>query len=247
MARREKKQKAGVPEWVLTYGDMMTLLLCFFILLAAFSELKKEDEFKVVAEIVRQSLGLSGGGGHLPTDDDPKLTMLQRLEQREIRQMMKQNTSAADDPGMDGRHSEVTRVREGWKFAVGGQIRFAPGSTQLTDASKANLNKIAELVKGYTNKIEIRGHASNRELMGQSAWRDLRELSYARAAAVEDYLISEEGGRVDPTRLRVVACADREPLVRRQYDDARHAANRRVEVLVMEAVVEDFNRPELLP
>ena len=38
MAKRRKKPEApGVPEWVVTYGDMMTLLLCFFVLLQAFS------------------------------------------------------------------------------------------------------------------------------------------------------------------------------------------------------------------
>ncbi|MCC5831245.1 MAG: OmpA family protein [Phycisphaeraceae bacterium] len=247
MIRRKPKKKATVPEWVLTYGDMMTLLLCFFILLAAFSELKKEDEFKIMAEIVRQSLGLAGGGGDLPTDDDPKLSMIERLEKRELRQMLKRNTSAADDPGIDGKHTQVTRIREGWKFVVGGSVTFAPGSVTLSDQAKDGLDNVVELIRGYTNKIEVRGHASNREMMGPSPWRDLRELSYARAAAVEDYLVSEEGGRIDPSRIRVVAVADREPLVRRQYDDAQHAANRRVEVLVMEAVVEDFTRPELNP
>jgi len=45
MAKRKPIQSPGIPEWVLTYGDLMSLLLCFFILLAAFSELKKEEDF----------------------------------------------------------------------------------------------------------------------------------------------------------------------------------------------------------
>ncbi len=40
--KRPKKQPPGVPEWVVTFGDMMALLLCFFILLQMFSELKKD-------------------------------------------------------------------------------------------------------------------------------------------------------------------------------------------------------------
>ena len=40
--RRAKPAVPGVPEWVVTFGDMMSLLLCFFILLQMFSELKKD-------------------------------------------------------------------------------------------------------------------------------------------------------------------------------------------------------------
>ena len=42
MAKKGRPPPPGVPEWVVTYGDLMSLLLCFFILLAAFSEIKQE-------------------------------------------------------------------------------------------------------------------------------------------------------------------------------------------------------------
>ena len=247
MTNRRKKREAGAPLWVMTYGDLMSLILVFFILLAAFSELRREDEWEVVAEVIRHSLGVRGGGGHFTKDTDPKLSMQQRLEKLQLRSMVEREVSNADDPGMTGRHPQVTRVREGWKFVVGGRIGFAPDSAGLDAAARRELDGISQLMRGYNNKIEIRGHASNREAMAGSRFDNLLDLSYARARAVEDYLVSEEGGGIRPDRIRIVAVADREPLVRRQYDDARHSSNRRVEVMVMQAVVKELARPELDP
>ena len=63
VARRKiKKPPAGTPAWLLTYGDLMSLLLCFFILLAALSQLKVQDYRAVVKEIQR-ALGVVGGSG----------------------------------------------------------------------------------------------------------------------------------------------------------------------------------------
>ncbi len=247
MTRRKKKQPAGAPLWVMTYGDLMSLILVFFILLAAFSEIRKEDEWEVIAEVIKESFGLRGGGGFFPTDRDPQLSMQQRLEHLQVRAMTDREVSNADDPGMTGRHPEVTRVREGWKFVVGGRISFAPDSADLDGEAMEELARIAELMRGYNNKIEVRGHASSREALAGSDFDNLMDLSYVRARNVEHFLLSEEGGAIRPERIRVVAAGDREPLVRRQYDDDRHTGNRRVEVLVMEAVAKDLSRPELDP
>jgi chemotaxis protein MotB len=57
----EKKESAGVPAWVMTFADLMTLLMCFFVLLLAFSEMdiakfkqlsgSMKDAFGVQAEV----------------------------------------------------------------------------------------------------------------------------------------------------------------------------------------------------
>ena len=57
MGKRKKPAPAGVPEWVVTYGDLMSLLLCFFILLAAFSELKQERDYQEVVRSVQEAFG----------------------------------------------------------------------------------------------------------------------------------------------------------------------------------------------
>ena len=62
-AKRKPPDEPGIPEWVLTYGDLMSLLLCFFILLAAFSEIKKPREYKQLIESINNAMGANGGLG----------------------------------------------------------------------------------------------------------------------------------------------------------------------------------------
>jgi len=77
MPKPKKKDTGGVPDWVVTFGDMMSLLLCFFILLQAFSEFKRDHEYQRVITAVKEAFGYSGGVGVLPTDDMPLRSMIQ--------------------------------------------------------------------------------------------------------------------------------------------------------------------------
>ncbi len=227
----------------MTYGDMMSLLLTFFILLAALSELKKEDEFKAIVKEVKQSFGMAGGGGRTASPDDPKLTMMERLKAMMIQMNRERQKSNADDPGIDGKETTVTVVREGKKFVIGGRITFEPGSADLSDSVKRQLVIVAQRMRGLNNKLELRGHASSMEETDGLRYADLWDLSYARAKAVKDFLTSRELG-IRADRVRVIANADREPLVQRVYTTQQQEPNRRVEIVVSEALVEDFTRPE---
>jgi chemotaxis protein MotB len=238
MGKKCKCPPAGAPEWVLTYGDMMSLLLTFFILLVALSEIRKPEQLKSIADEIRKAFGMSKGGG-----DSYQVSLFSVLETLEQQTEQRHELANADDPGIEGRDLEVTRIREGMLFTQGGLITFEPGSADLSDTAKRNLKVIADLVRGYTNKIEVRGHAATMELGPGSRFADLWTLSFTRAKAVMDYLTSAELG-VRPERVRLVANADYEPLASRVYTPATQEPNRRVEILVMEALVEDFSQSQ---
>ena len=128
-------------------------------------------------------------------------------------------------------------------FTQGGRITFEPGSAQLSDLAKQQLTTLAGLIRGYKNKIELRGHTAKMEPLEGTGYQDLWVLSFFRAKAVMNFFTSSEIG-IEPDRIRLIANADREPLAKRVYTPAAQEPNRRVEVLVMEALVEDFTRPE---
>ncbi|MEX0655203.1 MAG: flagellar motor protein MotB [Phycisphaeraceae bacterium] len=247
MAKKKCKcPPEGAPLWVLTYGDMMSLLLVFFIMLVALSEIPENDEFKSIMAEIQEAFGMQGGGGKLPTDEDPALSLMKILEQVQLQQQREPQHSNTDDPGIDGREATVTQVREGMRFIVGGRITFEPGSADLTDTARRQLRQVAGLMRGYENIIELRGHASGSERnhVGQPGdpYPDIDMLSYARAKAVMAYLVSDEMG-IRQDRIRLIASGDREPLVRRRYDSHQLEPNRRVEVLVTESLVTEFTEP----
>lgn len=244
MGKKCKCPPEGAPEWVVTYGDMMSLLLTFFILLVSLSEIKEPEKYRQIVQEIQKALGARGGVGIAPTLEDPTHSLIKRLDTLNLQQANRDHTSHADDPGIEGRNVLITRVREGMKFVVGGRITFEPGSADLNDEAKRGLRSIAELVRGANNIIELRGHAASSEASLVSDKPDLWELSYARARVVHDYLVSDAIG-IRSERIRLIANADREPLRKRAWNVWANEPNRRVEVLVSEAVVKDFLQPEM--
>ncbi len=239
MAKKKSKSKEGAPEWMVTYGDMMTLLLCFFVMLAAFSELKKEEEFERVIQAFQEAFGYTGGSGKMPTDQLPEQSIIQKIEEIALHNLKYQQQSNTSDPSIYGRETTVQNIREGLKFIVGGMITFEPGSADLKPEGTAEIRKLAEVIRGKQNLLEVRGHTSAADLTAAAEYNNLWDLSYARARAVKDVLTS--GGKpVRPSRIRLVGCSDNEPLLTRVLmDDPRVAVNRRVEIIVTETLVQE--------
>lgn len=239
MARKKCKCPAGVPEWVVTYGDMMSLLLTFFILLAAFSELKQEHEYQKVISAVKEAFGYSGGVGVLPVDDPPVRSMIESLTEIVHRKMNEMKVSKTNTEGLTGVEATVSRVHDGLMFTIGGNLAFAPGSAEILESARPELLKVAALLRGRNNKIEIRGHAASKPLTPESGFEDLWDLSYARAKSVMQFLVDEGGLRRQV--LVVEARADNEPVAPRTYSPEAQTANRRVEIILTESLVDDLH------
>ena len=62
------------PDWVLTYGDLMSLLLTFFVMIVSMSELKRNDKFQSVADAMEQQFGQRPAANY--SEDKPRNTML---------------------------------------------------------------------------------------------------------------------------------------------------------------------------
>lgn len=246
---KEKKKRGGdapggAPEWVMTYGDMMSLLLTFFIMLVAMSEIKKEDQWRAIVEAVKKSFGMKVGGGSIPSKEDPLLQHISVLDEMHLKKEKLDHISKSVEDGPDGKHNKVTKPRPSLIYVEGGAIIFEPGSADLSDTGKKQLRQIGEKLRGLRHKIEVHGHASSIELeLSESNYSDLRTLSYDRAVKVADYLTGSEGG-LDPQQIRVIANADNEPVKQREQDVIGTAPNRRVEIIRTDNLVEDFTRPD---
>jgi chemotaxis protein MotB len=243
MAAKCKCPPEGAPAWVMTFGDMMSLLLTFFILLVSLSELKKEDQWKAMVEEVKKSFGMKGGGGRLPTDNDPALTLVKILETVQNQQRREENTANTDDPGMTGRDQRVTNIRPDEYIPVGGMVTFQPGSADLSGRAEADLRNLIEqediAILGTNYIVELRGHAATAEADELGDGSDLWDLSYQRAKAVMGYLVSDAVG-LREDQIRLVGNADREPLQKQAYTPASRQINRRVEIMVSENVIKDY-------
>jgi len=242
MAKKCKCPPAGAPLWVMTYGDMMSLLLCFFILLAAMANFDDRDKlFMAAIAAIRKAFGDTGQSGYFPDNEVDFKSFMVQFETFYIPNKEK-NYGHSDEPGIDGKFYRVKKVRDGVEVAVGGPIAFGRFSAEIEPDADAWLAQLAGELKGKKNKLDIRGHATNEPLPLESQYRDPLDLGYARARAVRDRLV-ELG--VDPRAIRISSAGSYEPVVRQTYNDARRAANRRVEILVTQALIDDYKAAAL--
>jgi len=234
MAKGKKKEEEAKPEavpvWYITYADMVTLLLAMFVILASMSKVQ-EEKFQQVLESVREYFGYEQGDAAEP-GRNPSGSLYEKLRrlQNEIGGPL---SEGAPVPGVLGDNMMTTTVDEGRKITIGGKVAFDEGSAELKPSAFGPLDKLVGIVRGYRNKLEITGHTAIEPLPAGSPYKDLFDLSYARAKAVADYLITR-GIEAKRVRVRAGGPFDR-PASNLSYEG--QAANRRVEVIVTEELV----------
>jgi len=237
MAKKKKKPvMEGAPDWMVTYGDMMTLLFCFFVILVSMSELKEDEKFMKVRESIHRTFGYKGGIGRTPGEASPNNTYDTKKTQLIMRKFQLMIGKSTDE-GIEGANPSVKKIREGHEFTLGGQVSFEQGRAVLLETAQKQLAEFTKIIEGMNTKVRVRGHASRNPLPADSPFGNLDELSYARARAVKDFLV-QQGIREE--RITCEACGDNEPLLAQAYDSASRAVNRRVSIIVTDNLVQQY-------
>jgi chemotaxis protein MotB len=227
MPKKKEPPKAEVPEWVLTFGDLMSLLLCFFILLAAFSEIKKPREYQDVVESINDALGAAGGMGLAHILERVDNSMVTYKDERAKRDDSDRSTDQNVDANVPGKESQVNIVQEGARHAVGASIIFEAGSYEISKRDQDLIRtQIAPKIRGLNYICPVVGHAWGVEEKKSGLGYD--ELAYKRAQAIKDFLVREGG--VDPTILRVESAGNTEPIELGSSSGQGGDSNRRVQV-----------------
>lgn len=238
MGRERKKSDSGggeIPAWIVTYGDMMSLLLTFFILLAAFSTLNQE-EFNKAMMSMQAALGvLELNNGMLtpaiqPPNQEPE-TAESELDEM-AREIKKQLQVMAKDQEVSVAFDEDG----GLKISLPSGLLFDRGQAQLRAEAYPVLNELGEILKDVPDAfIEVRGHTDDLPLEAGSPLGDNYELSYRRADAVARRL--SQVNTVPINQFEITACGPSQPIATNDTPEGRQT-NRRVELYVRGA----FNR-----
>ena len=237
MAKRRKQEAPGVPEWVVTYGDMMSLLLCFFILLAAFSELKKPDEYQKVIDAIQQAFGVEGGDSVIFDPAHPASIenldtqgLLEKIEKERSRSDANEKTTVGED-------MTTSTLFDGRKWTIGKPISFGGSEYELTEENKQILRDvIAPKVHGSNRMFLVLGHAWGAEdrVGGLDYW----ELSFERARVVHRFLVEECG--VDANSMSMLVAGASQPLSIESMAEFG-GSNRRVEVFMTDTPLSEIH------
>lgn len=229
---------AAIPEWVVTFGDMMSLLLTFFIMLVSLSEIKEEEAYQALVESMRQQFGYAKTHESLaPGKSRPRPTSAQvlatvgRAKHRDIA------SGGVPQKAPHGEEQHVRIIRPGRQTAVGTVIFFELGSTQLGETAKSGLDAVAEQIRGKPQKVEVRGHTEPEVAARAVTNTEPMDLAYSRCRVAMKYLIDHH--EIDPTRFRLSTAGGHEPMYT-AGDAEKMSKNPRVEVFLLDETTDDL-------
>lgn len=206
------RQEESAPAWIVTYADMVTLLLCFFILIVAISQ---PDPSKVeqVTQSTQEALGTTGAEKRVQVLD---INELVKAVERIIAQEKMQS------------QVEVAVTNRGVVISGKGATFFQSGESTVLPKAVPLLKKLAKQINRVPYQIAVEGHTDNvpiRSAVYPSNW----ELSAARAGQIVRFLVSSG---VKPQRLSAVGLADTRPK-RPNATESNRAINRRIEIVFL--------------
>ncbi|NOZ74611.1 MAG: flagellar motor protein MotB [FCB group bacterium] len=225
---RKPPGKPSSPLWMTTYGDMVTLLLTFFVLLFSFTSMDK-NKFEQVAGSLRGALGVvqqnlpfqgAAPGSIGGTDYD-------LLRRSEIFESVESLRDALNEFTKDG-SINIEATESGILIQMGDRILFDQGQAELKPKALEILTIVGETIRDQASDILVAGHTDNVPIHNKdfpSNW----ELSTARALSVVRFLVDTV--RVPPRILGAVGYGEYRP-VAPNLTAAQRQINRRVEFLV---------------
>lgn len=218
---RERPPKPKAPDegpdpdaWMVTFSDLLTLLMTFFVLIFASADPVKEK----LQEAFGQTSGVFGLFRRSFVED---ITAVPRVEiSQERLQVLLDELGASD--------IEVSQDERGLVVTLPSDAYFEPGSARLTEQARTRVGVLSEFLRFSRHDIRVEGHTDNREVSSAtypSSW----ELSLGRAHSV---LLILRGRGVPDTRLSLVGYGPSRP----RFDNGSRlgrARNRRVEIVIV--------------
>lgn len=227
----EDEAGPGIPEWVVTFGDMMSLLLTFFIMLVSMSEIKQEEQFQALVDSMRRRFGhMSASASMAPGDAKPRNSKIAKIATEGRAKRFNTMDGGDKVQAPVGDHPRVEIIRRSDDVSSGGVITFDEHSDKLNADQRSRLDAVVAAIKGKSQRIEIRGHTTRRPLPEGSPYHDHLDLAYARTRAVMNYLVSKG---IDPDRIRLTSSGGNEP-VSNEPDPLEQKKNRRVDIFLLD-------------
>lgn len=235
MKRASRGEKKGNHErWLITYADMITLLLIFFIVMYTLSRIDVQ-KFQYLSTSLSKALG---AGGMVLNSPGPSVvpgiagtvpdTALHSGENQQLENVRREIERHIRDANLHAKISVTTEER-GVVLSFQGEVLFKLGSAELTPRAREILFKVGPILETMPNYLRVEGHTDDLPIVSApfpSNW----ELSAARASSVLQELI--RNFKIHPERLSAVAYGEYRPVVPNDSVENRQR-NRRVDIVIL--------------
>jgi len=248
-------EEEGAPSWIVTFSDLMSLLLTFFILLYSMSELRV-DRFLLASQSLREAMGSTGETppedptGLLPPSPDSTEVLdpgaarsdavsppeansnpdgtedpLDTFTDAYMRMLAARLDSLTAAQGLDARTVEVIQRDDGVYLRIRDAVLFESGEAALGAEGRSIIGSLADVTSELEIPTVVSGHADDRPI-ATDRYPSNWELSAARAAGVARFLVTSGQS---PASLQVHSFGQYQP-VADNATAAGRARNRRVEL-----------------
>jgi chemotaxis protein MotB len=237
MKRIDDESHDNSERWLLTYSDLITLLMIFFIIMYAISSVS-EQKYGQLASSLGSAMGgggnLIGNGNGVGTNPGVQIvdTEEKRLEnlKTNIDKYIEQNGLSND---------VVTQIDEkGVLVRLKNSILFDSGSAKLKDASIKEIIDIGNILKQMGNYIRVEGHTDSIPIH-QAVFTSNWQLSAIRATNVAEMLIKESG--ISPDKIVAIGYGEYRPIASNSTTEGR-AQNRRVDIVVVSSKFDEVEK-----
>lgn len=242
-------EEEGAPTWVVTFGDMMSLLLTFFILMYSMSELR-EDRFLIASQSLREAMGSTGetppidpqgllsprpepdsvGAASGPDASPPEPSggndeHLDTFTEAYMSMLAERLARLTAAQGLDERTVEIVTLDDGVYLRIRDAALFASGDATLGAEGRTIVAALSEVTASLEIPTVVAGHADDRPI-GTDRYPSNWELSAARAAGVARFLVASGQGAA---MVKVESYGEHAPVADNTTEEGR-ARNRRVEL-----------------
>jgi chemotaxis protein MotB len=248
LARKKKGGEGGggTGEWIVTYSDMVTLLLCFFAALFDTTEMDNTAVQQLISSLTNVGVGAQTGGNTLSVgkmaDLGNSVMTLPSMDKGRFMGNAKKRATSLFQPDIKSNKARVTQDERGIIISLAADAFFRPASAEVDlEAARGTLLRVSQLLAseelkdpltGKQRYVRIEGHTDASPVDPAGPWRSNFELSAARALNVL-HLLSDLGA--NEKYMSAEAKADNKPLVAVENTPEAQAYNRRIDIVILDS------------
>jgi len=229
MARREKKaeEKTKTDGWVATFGDLVSLMLTFFVLLVSMSTMDDQMLKDISSSFSEGAMSVFESASNtdidlLPPQKQPNISL------KELMLAARQHSNRVLQHSVWKQKVKTRIIGNKFILSLPNSVLFEHGKARLKTRDIQILKRLARLLASTPGHIRVEGHTSTESLPPDSPFHDAWELSLSRAASVLHVLETEDVSR---SRLSLVGYGPSRPVSTNATPYGR-SKNRRVDIVL---------------
>lgn len=214
----DSKRKSGNGNWLVTYSDLVTLLLVFFVLLYVLTPGIDQSTFNDFISHFQASTSVV-----FENDEASKQSNNDTLrdEWKEVKQFLERQGLSSE--------VDIEKTEEGVKVTLRDSLTFDSGSAMLLPGARKVLREIGGTLSQEVWNVVVQGHTDNVPIASTSGYRSNWHLGAARAVSVVLFL--NRNSRLHPRRFEASSFGEYKPVATNETAGGRRQ-NRRIEIYV---------------